>query len=101
MPDSSPVPKPLPDAQERILRGVAAKQKQMLRGRREGKGNWSALTLLGIVGWSVTIPTLLGTAAGIWIDHHWPSKFPWTVALLFVGLAIGCASAWQHLREGR
>jgi ATP synthase protein I len=100
MPDSTP-PNPVPNPQQRMLRGVEAKQGRMLRGRRESKGNWSALTLLGIVGWSVTLPTLLGTAAGMWIDHHWPSKFPWTVALLFAGLAIGCATAWQHLREDR
>lgn len=90
-----------PSPQQRMLHSVATRQGRMLRGRRASKGNWSALTILGIVGWSVTLPTLVGTAAGIWIDHRWPSRFPWTVVLLFAGLVMGCVTAWQHLREDR
>ncbi len=87
-----------PPFQQRMLRGVAARQGSMIRGRRDRKGNWSGLAILGIVGWSVTIPTLVGTAVGIWLDHHWPGRVPWTVTLLFGGLIFGCASAWSQLR---
>ncbi len=106
MPEPNPLPplgaRPKPNPQERMLRGVAARQGSMIRGREEsksGKPNWSGLAILGIVGWSVTIPTLIGTAAGIWLDHHWPGRIPWTVTLLFAGLIVGCASAWSQLRE--
>ena len=104
MPETpAPNPQQRPDQSphQRMLRGVEAKQGRILRGRRQSKGDWSALTILGIVGWSVTVPTLVGTATGIWIDHHWPSRFPWTVTLLFAGLIMGCITAWQHLREDR
>jgi ATP synthase protein I len=56
--------------------------------------------MLGIVGWSVTVPTLAGVALGVWIDHKWPSPVSWTLTLLFVGLAIGCWNAWSHIKSG-
>jgi ATP synthase protein I len=46
------------------------------------------------VGWSVVIPTLLGVAAGVWIDGRWPGRFSWTLMLLLGGLLLGCWNAW-------
>jgi ATP synthase protein I len=85
--------------QQRMLRDVAAKQERMLRARREKKGNWTALTILGVVGWSVVAPTLAGIALGVWIDTRWPGRFSWTVILLVAGLVIGCLTAWRRIRE--
>ena len=33
---------------------------------------WSGLGMMGLIGWSVAIPTLLGAALGIWLDKHYP-----------------------------
>ena len=49
----------------------------------------------GLVGWSVTIPTLIGAALGMWVDKHYPSPYSWTLMLLFMGLIIGCLNAWK------
>ena len=51
--------------------------------------------MMGLIGWSVTIPTLLCAALGMWLDHHYPGKHGWTLALLAAGLAIGCLNAWH------
>ena len=48
-----------------------------------------------MIGWSVTIPTLIGVALGIWIDRHEPSKYSWTLMLMLIGLVIGCLNAWH------
>ena len=56
---------------------------------------WSGLGMMGLVGWSVTVPTLLGAALGIWLDNHHPGSHSWTLALLMAGLAIGCLNAWH------
>jgi ATP synthase protein I len=85
--------------QQRMLRDVAAKQERMLRARREKKGNWTALTILGVVGWSVVAPTLAGIALGVWIDTRWPGQISWTVTLMLVGLVLGCLTAWRRVRE--
>jgi ATP synthase protein I len=49
----------------------------------------------GLIGWSVTIPTVLGAALGIWVDKHYPSTVSWTLMLLLLGLIIGCLDAWH------
>jgi len=87
--------------EQRMIRDVGAKQERMLRARREKKGNWSALSILGVVGWSVVAPTLLGIGLGAWIDHRWPSRFSWTVILLLTGLVLGCVTAWRRIAEDR
>ena len=66
-----------------------------LKARRVApKSIWFGLGMSGLVGWSVTIPTLIGAALGIWIDQQYPSQYSWTLMLLFVGLIIGCSNAW-------
>ena len=56
---------------------------------------WTGLGMMGLVGWSVAVPTLLGAALGIWIDKHYPGSHSWTLALLVAGLCLGCFNAWH------
>jgi len=78
------------------MREVTSAQKRMERGNH--KWSWSSITLLGVVGWSIAISTLLGLALGLWIDHRWPSRFPWAVVLLVAGLVFGCITAWRRVK---
>jgi ATP synthase protein I len=71
----------------------AARKLKAQRGTK--RGIWHGLGMSGLIGWSVTVPTLIGTAIGIWVDKHYPSRFSWTLMLLIVGLAIGCFNAWH------
>ena len=82
---------------------VGAKAARKLKARRNGtQGVWFGLGMMGLIGWSVTVPTLLGAALGIWLDQHYPGKHAWTLALLMAGLAIGCLNAWHWVaREER
>lgn len=75
---------------------VGAKAARKLKARRDGaQGVWFGLGMMGLVGWSVTVPTLLGAAVGIWLDQHYPGTHAWTLALLVAGLGIGCLNAWH------
>jgi len=58
---------------------------------------WSGLGMMGLIGWSVVVPTLLGAALGIWLDKHYPLDHSWTLALLAVGLGLGCYNAWRWI----
>ena len=49
----------------------------------------------GLIGWSVTVPTLLGVALGAWLDEHHPSTYSWTLMMMLIGLIIGCLNAWH------
>ncbi len=76
-------------------RQVGAKAARKLKAQRHSTpGVWSGLGMMGLIGWSVVVPTLLGAALGIWLDEHHPGQHSWTLALLIAGLAIGCLNAW-------
>jgi ATP synthase protein I len=63
---------------------------------------WFGLGMMGLVGWSVTVPTLLGAVLGAWLDRHHPAGHSWTLALLVAGLTLGCWNAWHWVtRESR
>lgn len=81
---------------------VGTKEARRLKGRRQKEeGLWFGLSVFGIVGWSVVVPTLVGTAAGLWIDANWPSRFSWTLMLLVLGVALGCLNAWYWVKRAR
>jgi ATP synthase protein I len=76
-------------------REVGTKAARKLKARRNPtQGVWFGLGMMGLIGWSVVIPTLLGAAFGIWLDNRHPGTHSWTLALLVAGLAIGCLNAW-------
>ena len=77
-------------------REVGAKAARKLKARRNPtQGVWLGLGMMGLIGWSVVVPTLLGAALGIWLDNRHPGKHSWTLALLVAGLVIGCWNAWR------
>jgi ATP synthase protein I len=79
---------------------VGAKAKRKLRARRNSAGGvWYGLGMMGLIGWSVVIPTLLGAALGIWLDQRYPGQHAWTLPLMAAGLAIGCFNAWHWVAK--
>jgi ATP synthase protein I len=74
---------------------VGAKATRKLKARRNStQGVWFGLGMMGLIGWSVAIPTVLGAALGLWLDRRFPGGRSWTLALLVAGLMIGCLNAW-------
>ena len=78
---------------------IEAKAARKIKARKSTQGVWFGLGMMGLVGWSVVVPTLLGAALGIWLDNHHPGKHPWTLSLLVVGLAVGCLNAWHWVAK--
>jgi ATP synthase protein I len=73
---------------------IAKKEKQKMKARKMHAGSvWRGLGMFGMVGWSVTIPTLLGAALGIWLDKYYSESFSWVLTFLLVGLITGCIIA--------
>jgi len=62
-------------------------------------GFWQGLSLAGAVGWMVSLPAILGALLGRWLDSLLASGIAWTLGLLSLGLAVGCASAWRHVKQ--
>jgi ATP synthase protein I len=81
---------------------VATKGARRIKSRgQKDDGLWFGLGVFGVVGWSVTIPTLIGTAIGLWIDSNWPSRFSWALMLLILGVGLGCINAWYWMKKAR
>ena len=79
---------------------VGAKAARKLRARREATpGVWFGLGMMGLIGWSVVVPTLLGAALGGWLDARHPDQHSWTLALLVAGLVLGCFNAWRWVAK--
>src|ERR1700738_2633789 len=84
------------DDETTFARRVAAKAHLKLKAQREGRRPvWFGRGMMGTVGWSVAVPTLLGCLLGHWWDRRHPGPHSWTLALLVAGLVIGCANAWH------
>lgn len=100
MPDRIANPnRKLPPSAERLIQQVEAKQQNMQRGRNHRDALLRSAAILGVIGWSVVVPTLTGVAVGIWIDGRWPGRFSWTITLMSLGLLLGCANAWIRIRS--
>jgi ATP synthase protein I len=97
---SEPPEDRLTTPQSPLSREIGAKAARKLRARRHrAPGVWFGLGMMGLVGWSVVVPTLLGAALGLWLDRHYPGGRSWTLALLVVGLAVGCWNAWYWVAK--
>lgn len=73
---------------------IEAKAARKLEARRNPGHVWFGLGMMGLIGWSVVVPTLLGAGIGVWLDARHPGERSWTLALLVAGLVLGCWNAW-------
>lgn len=79
---------------------IKAKVARKLKAQRNvTQGVWFGLGMMGLIGWSVVVPTLLGAALGIWLDNRHPGSHSWTLMLLVMGLCLGCFNAWHWVAK--
>jgi ATP synthase protein I len=85
-----------PGLEERLQR--KAERKKRAR-KRKGHSLWYGLGMLGLMGWAVGLPTLLGLALGLWLDANYPGPYSWTLTMLIAGLVLGCLNAWYWVKR--
>lgn len=89
-----------PESESAFVRQVGAKETRKLKAQRKvTRTVWSGLGMMGMVGWSVSVPTLLGAALGVWLDNHYPASHSWMLTLLLTGLGVGCLNAWHWIAK--
>ncbi|MBK5204965.1 MAG: AtpZ/AtpI family protein [Polaromonas sp.] len=88
--------KPKPSLSQEVGEKAARKLKAQ---RHVTQTVWSGLGMMGLVGWSVAVPTLLGAALGLWLDKSHPGSHSWTLMLLAIGLGLGCFNAWHWVAK--
>ncbi|AVZ29516.1 AtpZ/AtpI family protein [Nodularia spumigena] len=99
-PPHSSSPKKSQQSETDFQKQIRTKSARKLQARRrKDQSIWFNLGVIGLVGWSITIPTLIGIAIGIWIDTRWPSQYSWTLMMLFIGIVLGCLNAWFWVQQ--
>jgi ATP synthase protein I len=76
-------------AAERARRGEAVPEPSL--GTRLGQ--------IGILGWSVIVPTLLGLFLGRWLDRTFGTGVFFSAPLLMAGAAIGFSFVWKWMNR--
>ncbi len=86
-------------SEEELLEKIEKDSSKKLKAEREGSEVMFGLGLFGIVGWSISIPTVLGIALGVYLDKKFTQSFSWTITLLFAGVILGSFNAWRWIKE--
>lgn len=82
--------------EKKFTQQVAQKTARKIKiPRNANPGIWFGLGMMGLIGWSVAVPTLLGAALGLWLDSHHIGQHSWTLVFLMAGLSLGCFNAWH------
>ena len=73
--------------------------KSKIRRKRRERSDMSALgalSIFGLVGWSIAVPALIGALLGKALDDATGER-AWAAALLFLGMALGSWNAWKYI----
>jgi ATP synthase protein I len=93
-------PMPKPEEDDPLVKEVRLRGARELRARREGDPSVARrLAQIGVLGWMIVLPMLIGVFAGRWLDRTFNSGLFWTAPLLMIGLALGCWSAWKWMKN--
>jgi len=88
-----------PDANH-LLKAVRLREDRRAVWEQQGEGSlWRNLSMIGALGWLIVVPTLLGIAAGRWLDRTLGTGVLFTGALVFVGVIAGGWLAWRRMNE--
>jgi ATP synthase protein I len=86
--------------QAKFRREVSKKAGRRARSlRQHDRAIMSWLGMMGLVGWSVALPAVLGAFLGQWIDATAGGEISWTITGVVVGIAVGCLTAWYWVKR--
>ena len=85
--------------EEELLEKIKKDSTKKIKSQEEGSEIMFGLGLFGIIGWSISIPTVMGIALGVFLDKKFTQSFSWTLTLLFAGIVLGSFNAWHWIEE--
>ncbi|WP_296713204.1 AtpZ/AtpI family protein [Rhodoblastus sp.] len=89
-----------PDENDPLIRAARLSHERDKRARIEGEPSVARrLAQIGVLGWMIVTPTLIGLFIGRWLDRSLNTDLFWTAPLLLLGLGLGCWSAWKWMQK--
>lgn len=92
--------KPEPSAPDGMADAVRKQRQRQQRWLKEGGPSVARFVgQIGVLGWIIVVPTLIGLFIGRWLDHKFGTGIFWSAPLLLVGVVIGYWSAWRWMHR--
>jgi ATP synthase protein I len=89
-----------PDEPDDLGGTVRQERQRQQRWLREGEPSLARfIGQIGVLGWIIVAPTLIGLFIGRWLDHRFGSGIFWSAPLLLVGVVVGCWSGWRWMHR--
>lgn len=89
-----------PDDDDPLVKNVRLRSQRRERARREGEPTVAGrLAEIGVLGWIIIVPVLIGLFAGRWLDELTHLHLLFTSILLVAGFALGFWSAWKWMNR--
>jgi ATP synthase protein I len=99
-PDLDPAPDPADDDPLAVAARRAATRDE--EGRRVGEPSLgSRLAQIGVLGWAIVVPALIGAFAGRWLDRRFATGIFFSAPAIMLGAAIGFHTAWKWMHRSR
>lgn len=87
-----------PDGEMEEAARLAAKRVRRLREDPEPSFA-SRLGQIGVLGWAIVAPILIGVAVGRWLDWALKTGIFFTAPLIMLGAAAGLWTAWRWMHR--
>lgn len=86
---------------ENRLAGAARRAAERARrGAEQPEPSLAArLGQIGMLGWTIVVPTLIGVVIGRWIDRALGTGITFSAALIMAGAGIGLWGAWKWMHS--
>jgi len=89
-----------PTEPDGLADAVRRQRQRQQRWLREGEPSMVRFVgQIGVLGWIIVTPTLIGLFIGRWLDHKFGSGIFWSAPLLLVGVVIGFWSALRWMNK--
>jgi ATP synthase protein I len=89
-----------PDDIDPLVKGIRLRVDRHRRWLRDGDASVAQrLGQIGVLGWIIVVPMLIGVFTGRWLDRVFNSGLFCTAPLLILGAALGCWSAWKWMQS--
>jgi ATP synthase protein I len=89
-----------PAALDAMLRSTRRAGARDLRWRDENLPPVAGrLAQIGVLGWMIVTPMLIGVFTGGWLDRRFHSGLFYTAPLLMVGAGLGCWWGWRWMQK--
>jgi ATP synthase protein I len=83
-----------------LLKNIRLRSQRRDRARSEGEpGTMRRLAEIGVLGWIIVVPVLLGLFVGRWLDTLTQLHLLFTTVLIIGGLGLGLWSAWRWMNR--